>query len=62
VAERVALVARHVDDAAAETNGKLDDVHKIVNQQRTDMQRYQEVLLAAMRRAGVEIPRDESLQ
>lgn len=58
VAARVAQVAR----TTAETVGKLDDVHKIVNQQRTDMQRYQAVLLAALRKAEVDIPPDESLR
>jgi hypothetical protein len=60
--DEVAARVRQVAQTAAETVGKLDDVHKIVNQQRTDMQRYQAVLLAALRRAGVEIPPDESLK
>ena len=38
-----------------------DEIHKIVNQQRTDMQSYQEDLLIALRNAGVEVPRDKSL-
>ncbi|HEX6968881.1 MAG TPA: hypothetical protein VF174_08765 [Micromonosporaceae bacterium] len=58
VAERV----RQVAVTTAENVDKLDDVHKIVNQQRTDMQRYQAVLLAALTAAGVEIPPDESLK
>lgn len=58
VASRVAQVA----EVAAVTVNKLDDVHKIVNQQRTDMQRYQEALVAALQNAGVDIPRDESLK
>lgn len=37
------------------------DVHTIVNQQRTDMQRYQAALVAALRRAGVDVPADQSL-
>jgi hypothetical protein len=60
--DEVAARVQQVAVTAAETVGKLDDVHKIVNQQRTDMQRYQAVLLAALRRAGVEIPPDESLK
>jgi hypothetical protein len=60
--DEVAARVQQVAVTAAETIGKLDDVHKIVNQQRTDMQRYQAVLLAALRNAGVEIPPDESLR
>jgi hypothetical protein len=60
--DQVAARVQQVAVTAAETVDKLDDVHKIVNQQRTDMQRYQAVLLAALRRAGVEIPPDESLK
>jgi hypothetical protein len=52
--ERVAL-------ATEVTNMKLGEVHQIVNQQRTDMQAYQAVLVAALKRAGVEIPKDESV-
>ncbi len=62
VAARVEQVAKAAADATTTTNGKLDDVHRIVNQQRTDMQRYQEALVAALQRAGVDIPRDESLK
>ena len=39
----------------------LDEVHVIVNQQRTDMQRYQRALIAALERAGVDIPEDQSV-
>jgi hypothetical protein len=38
------------------------DTHKIVNQQRTDMQRYQRALVAALHRAGVEVPVDQSVE
>ena len=37
------------------------EVHVIINQQRTDMIRYQTALVAALRSAGVEIPEDQSL-
>ena len=43
------------------TQTKLDEVHKIVNQQRTDMLRYQAVLLAALEAAGVPVPADASI-
>lgn len=39
---------------------KVDGVHTIVNQQRTDMTNYQAALLAALKKAGVEIPIDQS--
>ncbi len=41
---------------------KVDEVHAMVNQQRTDMQRYQEVLTAALVAAGVPVPLDASLR
>lgn len=60
--DEVAARVRQVAITTAETVGKLDDVHKIVNQQRTDMQRYQAVLLDALTKAGIEIPPDQSLK
>lgn len=36
-------------------------VHTIVNQQRTDMQRYNIALAEALKRAGIEVPIDQSL-
>jgi len=41
--------------------GKVDAVHVIVNQQRTDMQRYERALVAALKAAGVEVPVDQSI-
>lgn len=35
--------------------------HKIVNQQHTDMVRYQSALVRALQRAGIEVPEDQSL-
>lgn len=37
-------------------------VHKIVNQQRTDLLRYQRALLATLRAHGIEPPADQSLE
>jgi len=37
-------------------------VHKIVNQQRTDMLAYQARLIKALRREGLSVPEDESLK
>jgi hypothetical protein len=48
--------------AAIEAADAAAIVHKIVNQQRTDMLHYQAVLLAAMRAAGMDIPLDASLR
>lgn len=38
------------------------EVHTMVNQQRTDMMRYQEALVAALQQGGIEIPEDASLR
>jgi hypothetical protein len=38
------------------------NVHKIVNQQRTDMMRYQRALLALLKAHGIEPPVDQSLE
>lgn len=40
---------------------EVQEVHKIVNQQRTDMVRYERALVAALKRAGVEVPVDQSI-
>jgi hypothetical protein len=40
---------------------KVDGVHTIVNQQRTDMQRYQRALLDALGEAGIDAPVDQSM-
>jgi len=40
---------------------KVDDVHKIVNQQRTDMQNYNRALINALQRHDIEVPADQSL-
>ena len=41
---------------------EVGDVHKIVNQQRTDMMRYERALVLALKRAGVEVPVDQSIE
>jgi hypothetical protein len=38
-----------------------EQTHKIVNQQRTDMQNYNRALVAALKLAGLEVPIDQSL-
>jgi uncharacterized Ntn-hydrolase superfamily protein len=37
------------------------EVHTMVNQQRTDMLRYQVALVDALRSAGIDVPTDQSL-
>jgi hypothetical protein len=41
-------------------NRRVKDVHKIVNQQRTDMLQYQKALIAALAAAGIDVPTDQS--
>jgi predicted histidine transporter YuiF (NhaC family) len=39
---------------------KVDIVHKIVNQQRTDAENYQRALIRALVAAGIKVPIDQS--
>ena len=57
-AKAAAIEAR---DTAAQASSKTDEVHKIVNQQRTDMIRYTEALIRTLRAAGIEVPIDQSI-
>lgn len=54
------LVAMTAWRKAQKVERKIDEVHVIVNQQRTDMERYQRALKQALTKAGVEIPTDQS--
>lgn len=56
------IANERVAKTAKQTDAKIDDVHKIVNQQRTDAQKYQADLIAALVAAGVAIPPDASLE
>jgi uncharacterized membrane protein YhiD involved in acid resistance len=40
---------------------KVDTVHKIVNQQHTDLKNYQRALIAALTKAGIDVPEDQSV-
>jgi Na+-transporting NADH:ubiquinone oxidoreductase subunit NqrF len=40
---------------------KVDQVHIIVNQQRTDAANYQRALISALREANVAVPVDQSI-
>jgi hypothetical protein len=43
-----------------ETNNQVQEVHTIVNQQRTDMQRYTRVLENFITAQGMQLPEDQS--
>jgi FAD/FMN-containing dehydrogenase len=45
-----------------ETITKVDDVHSMVNSQRTDMMTNLQELRAALQEAGITIPKDKSLE
>lgn len=47
--------------AARRVSRKVDAVHVIVNQQRTDMSNYQRALVHALTEAGLPVPRDQSV-
>lgn len=40
---------------------RIEKVHKIVNQQRTDMLAYQKTLVDALKAQGIHVPADKSL-
>jgi hypothetical protein len=44
-----------------DTRDQVGAVHVIVNQQRTDLQRYNAALLGALKKAGIEVPVDQSV-
>lgn len=46
--------------AAKRLNNKVDAVHVLVNQRYTDIVNYQRALIAALKKAGVEVPDDQS--
>lgn len=56
------VTLRRVDSVKVELKEDVQGVHKIVNQQRTDMLAYQEKLISALRASGERVPPDESLQ
>lgn len=47
--------------AARRAETAAHEVHTMVNQQRTDAARYTAVLITALRKAGLDVPSDESL-
>lgn len=46
--------------AARRVGRKVDAVHVIVNQERTDRLNYQAALIRALESKGIEVPRDQS--
>jgi NAD(P)H-hydrate repair Nnr-like enzyme with NAD(P)H-hydrate dehydratase domain len=48
--------------AARRAGRKIDAVHKIVNQQHTDLVNYQRALIRALEGAGISVPVDQSAE
>jgi ABC-type uncharacterized transport system YnjBCD ATPase subunit len=55
------VTLRRVQDVKETLQTDVQAVHKIVNQQRTDMLAYQKVLVDALSARGIHVPTDESL-
>lgn len=53
---------RKMRKAAEATQAVVDDVHTIVNQQRTDGLNFQRALIRALTDAGIPVPIDQSVQ
>jgi ribosomal protein S11 len=47
---------------AKEVEKKIDEVHVIVNQQRTDMENYNRALIKALQAHDVDVPVDQSVK
>jgi hypothetical protein len=56
------MTLRRVEATKTVLRQDVQDVHKIVNQQRTDMLSYQEKLIASLVTAGIHVPEDKSLK
>jgi hypothetical protein len=56
------VTLRRVDATKEVLRKDVQDVHKIVNQQRTDMLSYQEKLIGSLVAAGIHVPEDKSLK
>jgi len=55
------ITARADSRRSRRVEGKVDEVHVIVNQQRTDAANYQRALVRALETAGVAVPEDQSV-
>lgn len=56
------LSNRKVRVRVEQNSTKVDEVHVIVNQQRTDQKRYIKALTNALHAAGIEVPDDQSIE
>lgn len=56
-----ALASLGISVGVLVTLRRTKEVHQMVNSQRLAAQKYEKVLTDAMRKAGIEVPRDESL-
>lgn len=52
---------RRIDSVKVELKEDVQAVHKIVNQQRTDMLAYQQTLTDLLVREGIRVPTDKSI-
>jgi beta-lactamase regulating signal transducer with metallopeptidase domain len=52
---------RRIDSVKTELKQEVKEVHKIVNQQRTDMLAYQKTLIDALISSGIHVPADKAL-
>jgi beta-lactamase regulating signal transducer with metallopeptidase domain len=52
---------RRIDSVKTELKQEVKEVHKIVNQQRTDMLAYQKTLIDALVSSGIHVPTDKAL-
>lgn len=59
---RVETVKEAVQETKETLSKEVQDVHKIVNQQRTDMLIYQDKLISSLVAAGIHVPEDKSLK
>jgi hypothetical protein len=55
------VTLRRVENVKTVLREDVQAVHKIVNQQRTDMLAYQKTLVDALISSGIHVPRDQSL-
>lgn len=58
---RTSQRTKTTETVAKSTEAKVDQVHVIVNQRFTDLQRYTEALTRALTAAGVDVPIDQSI-
>lgn len=52
---------RRIESVRTDLKGDVEGVHRIVNQQRTDMLAYQKTLIDVLISKGIHVPTDKSL-